>query len=58
MKSIGPALLAASGFALVFFCMYTEGEPTAVPLVAIVGAGVWYAVGRVRGRERSQAADR
>ena len=58
MKSIGPALLAAIGFALLFFCMYTEGEPTAIPLLAIAVAGVWYAIGRFRGRQRTHMTDR
>ena len=43
MRTIGPALLAAIGLILLAFCIYTEGEPTAVPLVLLVVAGVWYA---------------
>lgn len=58
MQSIGPALLATVGFALMFFCMYTEGEPTALPLAAIAFSGVWYAVARLRRRQRAHAADR
>lgn len=52
MQSIGPGLLAVIGFVLMCFCMYTEGEPAAIPLLLIVTAGVWYAVARIR-RERT-----
>jgi len=58
MRSIGPALLAAIGFGLMFFCMYTEGEPAAIPLLLIVVSGVWYAAVRIRRRQHAHAADR
>ena len=53
MQSLGPAILALLGFMLMFFCMYTEGEPTAIPLLLIIISGVWYAAARIHDRRKS-----
>lgn len=53
MQTIGPVLLAVIGLTLLLFCVYTEGEPTAVPLVLLVVSGVWYAVARFRQRGKA-----
>ena len=59
MQTIGPALLAGFGFLLMLFCMYTEGEPTALPLAMILAAAVWYVVARFRKRPiGARATDR
>lgn len=53
MHTIGPALLATLGTLLLLFCIFTEGEPTAIPLLLLAVSGVWYAAMRLRRRGRA-----
>ena len=53
MHTFGPAVLAVLGFMLMFLCMYTEGEPTAIALLLIIASGLWYAVARFHVRRKS-----
>jgi hypothetical protein len=50
-----PTLVLATGIALMFFCMYTEGEPGGIPLLLIASGIVWRLLARIRdGEGRAQ----